>query len=383
MSLRVAFYSHNGFGLGHVTRNLKLARALLARRPNADVLIITGSAGLQELPVPAQVDYVKLPSVRKQSTGRWRPHALDIEMEQIVRLRRTIILESVRAYRPHLFVADFLPLGVDGELLPALEELNARSDAHTAIGFRDILDDPVVIRRSWAQDGSLRALEELYDLVLVYGEPQWFDFSAYGLPRGLPRYVGFLGDPEGVMRVHPTGGVRILASCGGGADGYRVLAAGLEAAALLRETVEGDVGVTAYAGSLMPESDFERLRGVAKSSQGRVRRFAEDFQRKLARSTAVVGMAGSNTVYDILSFRRPAVLVPRPGPSREQVMRANILADRGLATVVPLSHCTARNLAEALLHVIRQRSYPDSALPALNGVDRAVDALLELVPERP
>ena len=44
MSLRVAFYSHNGFGLGHVTRNAKLAQALLRRRPNADILLITGSA---------------------------------------------------------------------------------------------------------------------------------------------------------------------------------------------------------------------------------------------------------------------------------------------------------------------------------------------------
>jgi hypothetical protein len=40
LSLRIAFYSHNGFGLGHFTRNAKLARALLRRRPNADILLI-------------------------------------------------------------------------------------------------------------------------------------------------------------------------------------------------------------------------------------------------------------------------------------------------------------------------------------------------------
>jgi predicted glycosyltransferase len=97
LSLRVAFYSHNGFGLGHITRNAKLAQAFLRRRPNADVLLITGSAGLHEVPLGPNLDVVKLPSVRKQATGRWRPHALDIEMENLLSLRRTFILESIRA----------------------------------------------------------------------------------------------------------------------------------------------------------------------------------------------------------------------------------------------------------------------------------------------
>ncbi len=201
MSLRVAFYSHNGYGLGHVTRNLKLARGLLTQRPSADVLIITGAASLNELPLPSNVDYLKLPSVRKQATGRWRPQTLDIEMERLMELRRNTILEAVRAYRPHLFVADYLPLGVEGELIPALEELRTRSDAHTVIGFRDILDEPAVVRQAWDGDGVLEAMERLYDLVLVYGQPDWFDFSAYGLRPELPRYVGLLGDPEAAARV--------------------------------------------------------------------------------------------------------------------------------------------------------------------------------------
>src|SRR3954447_10221125 len=116
VSLRIAFYSHNGFGLGHITRNAKLAQALLRHRPNADILLITGSAGLNELPAIPNVDYVKLPSVRKQAAGRWRPQSLDIEMEHLLRLRRTMILETIRAYRPHLLVADSLPLGVEREL---------------------------------------------------------------------------------------------------------------------------------------------------------------------------------------------------------------------------------------------------------------------------
>ncbi len=380
MSLRIAFFSHNGFGLGHATRNLKLARGLLAARPGADVLIITGSSGLHELPIPAHVDYVKLPSVRKQATDRWRPQALDIEMEHLIALRRTIILESVRAYRPHLFVADFLPLGVEGELMPTLQELKDRKDAHTVIGFRNILDEPDAVRRAWERDGTRDALTGLYDLVLVYGEQTWFDFAAYGLPADLPRYVGRLGDPGAVSRMQTRGDdLRLVATCGGGADGYPVLAAALEAAAELAASAAGSVKVNAYTGTLMAESDVERLRQIARPGSGRVHRFAEDLPRKLGRATAVIGMAGANTVDDILSHRRPAVIVPRPGPSREQLIRARLLSERGLATVLPLGQCTSGTLAEALRAVIRDRgNYPESAVPDLDGVRRSVEALLEL-----
>jgi predicted glycosyltransferase len=379
LSLRVAFYSHNGFGLGHVRRSLKLAEGLLRRRPNADVLLLTGSAGLHRFPVPANVDYIKLPSVRKQATGRWRPQALDIEMEHLLRLRQTIILEAIRAYRPHLFVADFLPLGVDGELAPALEELAARDDARTVIGFRDILDDPATVRQTWDTDGTHGAIKDLYDLTLVYGEPTWFDFAAYDLDPDQVRYVGFLGEPDVVIRARPPGDVRMIVTCGGGGDGYAVLAAALEAVEPLQVAFAGKIGCTVLTGPLMPEPDVARLRAIGKRVGGRVHRFADDLQAKLARSTIVVGMAGYNTVCDVLSFRRPAVIVPRPGPSGEQPIRAQIMAKRGLATALPLSQCTSSELARVVLPLFEETTYPEAELPDLHGVERAVDALLELM----
>jgi predicted glycosyltransferase len=376
--MRVAFYSHNGYGLGHVRRNLKLAEGLFRRRPNADVLLLTGSAGLHRFALPANVDYIKLPSVRKQASGRWRPAALDIEMEHLLHLRQTIILESIRAYRPHLFVADFLPLGVERELLPALEELSARGDARTVIGFRDLLDDPLEVRRSW-EDGSRAAIDELYDLTLVYGEQRWFDFAAYGLDPDQVRYVGLLGDPDVTPVQRPLRDVRVTVTCGGGYDGYAVLAAALDALEPLRETFQGDVRCTLLTGPLMPDADVARLRAVGKRVGARVHRFAEDLHAKLARSTVVVGMCGYNTVCDVLSFRRPTVIIPRPGPSGEQPMRAQILKKRGLASVVPLSRCTGAVLAKAVEPLLETDSYAEKHLPELHGVERAVDALLELV----
>lgn len=379
MSLRVLFYSHNGFGLGHARRNLKLAEGLFRRRPNADVLLLTGSAGFHRFPLPPNVDYVKLPSVRKQAAGRWRPQTLDIEMEHLLHLRKTIILESVRSYRPHLFVADFLPLGVDRELVPALEELAEREDARTVIGFRDVLDDPAAVQEAWNGDGTCEAIESLYDLTLVYGEPKWFDFAAYGLNSDRTRYVGFLGDPDVAPRPRAPRDVRLFVTCGGGYDGYAVLAAALEALEPLRAEFSGTIRCTALTGPLMPDPDVARLRAIGKRVDARVHRFADDLQGKLARSTVVVGMAGYNTVCDVLSYRRQAVMVPRAGPSTEQPIRTHIMAKRGLAAELPLNHCTASELAQTVLPLLEQDGYPDDGLPDLHGVEHAVEALLDLV----
>ncbi|MDQ1635968.1 MAG: hypothetical protein QOJ32_2777, partial [Frankiaceae bacterium] len=37
-------FSHDGFGLGHVRRNLLVARGILAADPSADVTLVTGVA---------------------------------------------------------------------------------------------------------------------------------------------------------------------------------------------------------------------------------------------------------------------------------------------------------------------------------------------------
>jgi len=380
VSLRIAFYSHNGFGLGHITRNAKLAQALLRHRPNADILLITGSAGLNELPAIPNVDYVKLPSVRKQAAGRWRPQSLDIEMEHLLRLRRTMILETIRAYRPHLLVADYLPLGVERELEPALEELRRRGDARAAIGFRDILDDPATIAETWDLDGTREALSELYDLVLVYGDREWFDFESYGLPPDLPRYVGFLGDPTATRKTRAASEARVLSTSGGGADGYPMLAASVEALEALEGELDGAVNWTAITGPLMQEPDFQRLRVIGKRTGARVRRYVDNMPTQVARASAVVGMGGYNTVCDVLSYRVPALIVPRYGPSREQAIRADVLASRGLALTLPLLECTAATVAEAVMELLHTPPQPaDDSLPRLDGLERAAEALLELV----
>ena len=59
-SPRIAFYSHDTIGLGHMRRNSAIARQLVTQLPDVSVLMLVGCpAGMVFEPHPG-IDYVKL-----------------------------------------------------------------------------------------------------------------------------------------------------------------------------------------------------------------------------------------------------------------------------------------------------------------------------------
>ena len=49
---RIALYSHDTQGLGHVRRNTMLAAAVVAADPGAQVLLVSGAREASSLPMP-------------------------------------------------------------------------------------------------------------------------------------------------------------------------------------------------------------------------------------------------------------------------------------------------------------------------------------------
>ena len=62
--------------------------------------------------------------------------------------------------------------------------------------------------------------------------------------------------------------------------------------------------------------------------------FESRFERLLERALGVVAMGGYNTFCEILSFGKPALLVPRTEPRQEQSLRAERAAQLGLVQVL-------------------------------------------------
>jgi predicted glycosyltransferase len=104
----------------------------------------------------------------------------------------------------------------------------------------------------------------------------------------------------------------------------------------------------------------------------------------MRKAAGVVAMGGYNTFCEILSFDRPAILVPRTEPRREQAIRA--LAAEGLGLVRVLMEEDGRapeRMAAAL------RALPDQPPPSrvvvpglLDGLEAVVRRVGRLVPSR-
>jgi len=371
---RVLFYSHNGVGVGHLQRQLDLAKAYRHRHPESAILLVTGSRGASMFEFPDGIDYLKLPSLQMVDRYRnWEPRDLPLPIETVTEMRTEMLRETVRNFAPDLLIADFMPAGPYGELLPALDELERQGGAAIA-GFRDIVDEPAFVRELWQETGVYDALRKHYANVCVYGDPAVLDFAEYGLgpAAGIPiHYCGYLGRSEPAPAAPSAGeGPYVLATSGGGADGSVVLDQFLHAAELLRPELGGRW--LAVSGPLMADPDHERLVRLGDRFGVEVRRVVPELRSEVAKADCIVAMAGYNTVCDVLSYGRPAVLVPRSGPSLEQTLRADRLQSWNAAEVIRPSELSSRTMANAIRSVI-SRGEPATPPVSLDGLQNALD----------
>src|SRR5271157_3109489 len=139
--MRLMVYSHDTFGLGNIRRMLAICTHLHASIPDLSVLIITGSPMLQSFRVSQGIDYIKLPCLKRTESGDLGARFLDLEIEEIVRLRRELILSTVVSFQPDVVLVDKKPDGLARELEPSLRYIKCnlpqtRIPKHRAVVLR-------------------------------------------------------------------------------------------------------------------------------------------------------------------------------------------------------------------------------------------------------
>jgi ATP-binding cassette subfamily B protein len=378
---RVLFYSHNGVGVGHLQRQLDLATAYRERHPDSVVLLASGSHGASMFKIPDGIDYVKLPSLQMVDRYRtWIPRDLSLPLSDVVELRTQLLLDTVKTVSPDLLVADFMPAGPYGELLPSLEELE-RLGGRAVAGFRDVIDDPDFVRQLWTEAGTYDVLRKHYASICVYGDPRTTDFvTAYGLDDELAsrvQYCGYLGRRTPIKNGDPPAEEHpmVVATSGGGVDGPALIHAFVRAAARLRPRRGGRwVAVT---GPLMADDDHAKVASLGEAQGIEVHRVIPELRNTIAEADCVVSMAGYNTVCDIISFGRRSILVPRARPSREQSLRAERLRACGVADVIPADELRPESLADAIENALDEPAPLPDALP-LDGLETAIDVFDDL-----
>ncbi|SDT55996.1 glycosyltransferase family protein [Jiangella sp. DSM 45060] len=336
---RVALYSHDAQGLGHVRRNLAIAGALARIRPAPDVLVLTGAPEASALTRPPGCDIVGLPGMAKDEGGRYRSRHLSVPVGELVRLRSATIDAALRAFDPDLLIVDRHPWGFGRELVPILETLAERS--RVVLGLRDVLDEPGRARHEWARDHASEAIERWYDQIWYYGDPRVHDATA---DLGLPDRLAGMVVPTGYLargrhrRPHevpprPVGGPFVLGLVGGGADGWALARAFATAPMPV-----GHVGVL-VTGPRMPHHRQAELRAIVRTRpELRVFEFVDEVESWVEGADAVVSMGGYNTVCEVIAAGPPLLVVPRVRPRTEQLVRAERLAAAGLLDVLHPDH---------------------------------------------
>ncbi len=368
---RYVFSSHDGFGVGHVRRNVLIARAVLAADPTAEVVVVTGLTVRPSWLADRRLRVEQVPALVKDADGAYRNDELPFSEAVAVRAQRFAAV--VAGHRPDVVVVDRHPFGIAGELRPGLAAARA-AGAATVLGLRDILDEPSVVAAELAGDGW-RDVTDLYDQVLVYGERVLCDHVAeYGLPL-TPEYCGWVVEAGAAgRREHGL----LVVTAGGSGDGEAVFALGLDVCAAMPE-VRAVLVAGPYASSSIDDDALAR-RGLA--DRIRLVRDTPGCGPLFARADRVVQMAGYNSTFECLAAGIRPVLVPRRTPRREQAIRATRLAALGLADVVD----EPASAAEVAWLLRRPRALDPSDLVAagirLDGAARVARRLVALAERR-
>ena len=391
--MRVLIYSHDTFGLGHLRRSRAIANAIVADDADARVVIVSGSPVVDRYAFGRGVDTVRLPAVTKLPDGAYASGDGAEPLARTVAQRTAIIARTAQAFRPDLILVDKEPAGFHGEMLPVLEREAARG-VRLVLGLRDILDDAERLVPEWERKGAVEVMARLYDEIWVYGLSRIHEpLAALPLaPAAAARiaerliYTGYLrrGLPEARPgREEPAiaGKPFILITPGGGGDG----------AALIDWVIaayEADAGIP-LPGLLAfgPFLDADTRAGFQRRIAGLAGRIAaitfdSEIEFLMRKAAGVVAMGGYNTVCEILSFDRRAVLVPRTEPRREQEIRALAAARLGLASVLTEEPGRAPERMAAALRALPDQPEPSRVvMPGLlDGLDAVVRRVRALAP---
>ena len=375
---RVMVYSHDTFGMGNISRMLSISKQLIKSIPDLSILLITGSPVMHGLRLPSNMDYIKLPCLTRTDVEDYSAKWLGTEIAETIKLRSDLIKSAVVNYRPDVALIDKKPTGVKHELLPALEYMKAASpSARLALVLRDILDSPSRTIRSWRKHGDYDSIRSFYDLVLVLGSAEVFDpRTEYCFPASVSektRFCGYIQRDRGsrnCFEVRQELGIEpeeklILVTPGGGEDGFKIIAAYVAAQERLQARYR--IQSLVLCGPEMPEVHRETLRRrIGGNSRIRFSDFTNNLMEYMNAADVVVSMGGYNTVCELLSLNKRAIVVPRVQPVQEQLIRVQRMGRLGLFKTIHPDRLVPEVLADLLAKELECAPDPLRSMTPLN-----------------
>ncbi len=381
--LKVALYSHDAMGVGHVRRNLLIGQTL-ARSLDATALMLCGVHEATGFCNGHGVDCLALPSFRKHGSDDYRPRDLRMNGDSVTRLRKNILMAALTSFEPDLVIVDKVPMGIQGELIDVLPELR-RQGTKLVFGMREILDDEQSVQREWLKKGYEAFIRDTYDAVWVYGCKKTFDpIQTYDFDslQSMTRFTGYLNQRSRLQFTKPLTNTEherlgdlnrtILCMLGGGEDGFAL------ASAFAKAILPAERSGLLVSGPLMSETNFQTLQQlVANRTDMRLVRKLDDADVVVPHVSQVICMGGYNSMLSVASFEKTALIVPRVRPRREQFERAELFAKLGVVDTLHPDVLTPAALSSWMASAGEPRVKAETIMD-LNGLERICELVQEV-----
>ncbi|MDR7142049.1 glycosyltransferase family protein [Rhizobium sp. BE258] len=370
---RILMYSHDTFGLGHLRRCRTIAHALVEDYRGLNILIISGATIAGAFDYRARVDFVKIPSVIKLRNGEYTSMASHIDLQDTLKMRESSIRHTAETFQPDIFIVDKEPMGLKGEVEDTLAYLKARGTT-LVLGLREIMDAPHLLDAEWKRNGIMQKIDQYYDSVWVYGPPDFYDpLVGLDVPANVRRkmdFVGFLqrSVSKSKKSVNTPKEKYILVTTGGGGDGSDLVHDVMNA---YEQDSTLQLKALVVLGPYMPAAERTKLvKKGEKIPSIEVIEFDNHMEELIEGATGVVAMGGYNTYCEILSFDKPALIVPRVKPREEQLLRAQRASELGLVDMLlPDQSANPAIMAEAL------KQLPNRQPPSQSGCTMRLEGL--------
>lgn len=376
-SYNILMYSHDTYGLGHIRRTMAIARNLV--RPGVNILIVTGSPIVGRYTMPKGVDFVRMPGMIKKSNTVYVPHSIKVDPKIAISIRKNIISSTAKAFKPDLFIVDKVPSGLKNEVLPTLKWIKKNLPCtRVVLGLRDILDDAESTQADWKKKKFPEILRDLYSEIWVYGEKDLYNpIDEYAFPDDIAEKTVFTGYiPRKVPKIRKVKRKQkqVVVTIGGGGDGYIVLDNYLK---MLESNGTVEFKTLMITGPFLDPKRLDELADRARALKVQIKPFVKNIEKRMAHADLVVTMGGYNTLCEILSLRKPALVIPRDNPRQEQLLRAQVFKGRGLCDFIKWDEVGPEILREKVDALLGDSSQCQSELEGfrMTGLDVMKDRL--------